>query len=186
MIIKRKQKILFINGFLSQGKKEIYNSIQDCLPKYKILYVELDEKSPVNNFNFIKKLIDKENICIVIGFSMGGFYAELLDNVSKKIFINPAFRFYEISKKYPEKFNLGEKAIGELKYLSNNYRFKTSCRTKSIMIIGKFDYKILQLEVIEDYYNNYKDGKIFYYDGKHVIDRNSIYKLIPKAIKILN
>lgn len=56
MIIKRKQKILFINGFLSQGKKEIYNSIQDCLPEYKILYVELDEKSPVNNFNFIKKI----------------------------------------------------------------------------------------------------------------------------------
>lgn len=54
------------------------------------------------------------------------------------------------------------------------------------MIIEKFDYKILQLEVIEDYYNNYKDGKIFYYDGKHVIDRNSIYKLILKAIKILN
>lgn len=186
MIIKRKQKILFINGFSSQGKKEIYNSIQNCLPEYKILYIELDEKSPINNFNSLKDLIKKENIDIIIGFSMGGFYAELLDNVSRKIFINPAFRFYEISKKYPEKFDLGEKAMSELKYLSNNYRFKTSYRTKSVMIIGKFDYKILQLGVIKDYNNNYKDGRVFYYDGKHVIDKDSIYKLIPKAIKILN
>lgn len=117
---------------------------------------------------------------------MGGFYAELLDNVSRKIFINPAFRFYEISKKYPEKFDLGEKAISELRYLSDNYRFKTSYRTKSVMIVEKLYYKILQLGVIKDYNSNYKDGRVFYYDGKHVIDRDSIYELIPKAIKILN
>lgn len=54
------------------------------------------------------------------------------------------------------------------------------------MIVGKLDYKILQLGVIKDYNSNYKDGRVFYYDGKHVIDIDSIYELIPKAIKILN
>lgn len=59
MIIKRKQKVLFINGFSSHGKKEIYNSIQNCLPEYKILYIELDEKNPINNFNSLRDLIKK-------------------------------------------------------------------------------------------------------------------------------
>lgn len=186
MIIFRTNKpnILFINGFDSIGKEDIYNEIKRSLPGYKIFLAELDQTKPLQSFRNIRDFITKNKIEIVIGFSMGGFYTELLDNVYKKIFINPAFRFYELAKNYREKFRLNDKTINELKNLSDSYRFKNT-DIKSIMIIGEKDEKIIKSGAIEDYKDNYKNGEILYFDGKHVIDSISIHQLIPIAIKKL-
>ncbi len=179
MIILRNKKIsiLYIDGYNPDKETYMINSLKKILENScSILFQEVDESRPIETYNTLKSL--SKNADIIIGYSMGGFYADLLD-CSRKIFINPAFKFYSIVKTYPENFKVN---LEELNILNNLPKYRKG--VSSVMILGDNDLKIKSTGVEEIFNKKYK-GKILTYPGKHLIDFQSMEKLIPKAINLV-
>ena len=179
MVILRNKKlsILYIDGY--NPKKETYmiNSLRNILgDSCKLLFQEVDESKPIETYNILKKLSKRADI--IIGYSMGGFYTDHLE-CKKKIFINPAFKFYDIVKSFPNDFKVN---IDELRILNNLPRNNKG--VSSVMILGDNDYKIKSTGV-ESIFNNIYGGRILTYPGKHLMDFQSMKKLIPDAIKLV-
>lgn len=178
VILKNKKlSILYIDGYNPGKETYMINSLKSILENScSILFQEVDESRPLETYNTLKSL--SKNADIIIGYSMGGFYADLLE-CRRKIFINPAFKFYDIVKALPDEFRVN---LGELRGLNDLPRFRKG--VKSVMILGDNDYKIKSTGVEDMFIKEYK-GRILTYPGKHLIDFQSMKKLIPEAIKLV-
>ena len=124
MKLKRKlskYNILFCHGFRhSPGQKDdiIFNTLIHNLPNnIKIDYIDLDDENPIDSYNRLKKTQDKYDM--VIGFSMGGFFAEMSE-IPCKVLVNPGYhmpKYLELLRTY-KGLDISDKSIEEFKTLS--------------------------------------------------------------------
>lgn len=84
----KKKTILYLHGIGSGAASRTPRSLGQYLPDYKIIAPELPER-PEMAVKFIKENMNLKEIDLVIGTSLGGFYALTLPGV-KKLIINPA------------------------------------------------------------------------------------------------
>lgn len=89
--------ILYIHGFASSGNSGTAAEIQRLLPESRVLSPDLPI-DPFAAYDMLRGLIDKESVDIVVGTSMGGMFANLLDGVPK-ILVNPSFHVSESMRK---------------------------------------------------------------------------------------
>ena len=70
-------KILNLHGFMGKADNRTYATLCELMPKEDIVSPSLDfmNEHPKKLFNKLAELIRNENIDIVIGQSLGGFYA---------------------------------------------------------------------------------------------------------------
>lgn len=70
-------KILNLHGFMGKSDNRTYAALCDLMPKEDIVSPSLDfmNEHPEKLFNKLAEIIRNENIDIVIGQSLGGFYA---------------------------------------------------------------------------------------------------------------
>lgn len=81
--------VLYLHGFKSFPGDSIEQELSLC-DKYKIISIQLDHLNPEKTYKEI--LEESKKADLVIGFSMGGYWASLIPDVDK-LFINPAFLF---------------------------------------------------------------------------------------------
>ena len=84
------KKLLFLHGFASSGQNGSVKTLRTLLPKTEIIAPDLAVE-PAEAMGSLKKLCGSEKPDLIIGTSMGGMYAELMEGFWK-ILVNPAFQ----------------------------------------------------------------------------------------------
>ena len=83
-------KILYVHGLLGSANGSAVQLLKKSFPNDDILAVEYDNYDCVKGYKEIVDYYLSHDIDLVIGCSLGGFYAQFLSN-RPKILINPAF-----------------------------------------------------------------------------------------------
>lgn len=83
------KKLLYIHGFASSGNSGTAAEIQQLLPETKVYSPDLPI-DPNEAYDMLCKLVDEEEIDVVVGTSMGGMFANLLNSVPT-VLVNPSF-----------------------------------------------------------------------------------------------
>ena len=111
------KRILYLHGIGSTGGGNTVNGIKEAFPDIIVDSPELPTM-PKDAFEYINNLVNRNKYDVVIGTSLGGFYAMMVSGV-KKVLINPAmFASEDIPKAigYGTHSYLRERKSGEKTY----------------------------------------------------------------------
>lgn len=189
-------KILFIHGLASSGAYKTADTLRILLKPCEVVAPDVPIE-PAEALEMLRRLVADERPDIVVGLSLGGFWAQQLRGVPK-ILINPDF--------HPSA--LLRSRIGEMKYLSPRRDGALSfliteeiCRGYELLEQGEFEG--IDLDEVERTYGMFADhdelvhcGEIFekhypgravHYSGEHLPTYPQIKAhLVPLARKILS
>ncbi|MDE6217960.1 MAG: hypothetical protein K2F64_03055, partial [Muribaculaceae bacterium] len=98
--------LLYIHGLASSGNSGTAKEIQHRLPKTRILAPDLPV-DPQEAYEMLCRLIDEEKVDVMVGSSMGGMFANVI-NGTAKVLVNPSFHVSESMRK----------RIGRMSYFS--------------------------------------------------------------------
>lgn len=90
------KKILYVHGLGSGINSSTLNDIKTFFDNYEIHGIEVNE-NPYESVKKIQQYVDVNNIDVLIGCSLGGFYSAYI-NVPYKFLINPGFHIIRILK----------------------------------------------------------------------------------------
>lgn len=164
--------IIYIHGFRSSGKARKAQETKEYFKNTKVFTPDLPVSPRLAFFrlcDIIREAGGKPNL---IGSSLGGFYAMLLNAKYglKAVLINPAIKPYEVLKPYigeqtnyhtGEKFEWKEEYINELLDLNNKF-FKYINQKKLFLLLAKDD-ELLNHQETKKFFPN--AGKILEYDN---------------------
>ena len=89
--------ILYVHGLGSGKNSKTLEDIKIFFNDYIVHGIEVNENA-AESVKKIQYYVDHNDIDIIIGCSMGGFYASYIMNVKHKFLVNPAFQIVEIIK----------------------------------------------------------------------------------------
>lgn len=141
---RKSPTILYLHGFKSHPGDSIQSILEEDGFK-----VEAPDLTAPNNPEVIMKDILKisKNVDIVLGFSMGGFWASCIPGKTKKIFINPAYYFpYILLHKTGDR-----RLFQEYMKIAGKYQFQDS-PVDSMLLYGAKD-KTQPLLTFQTFYN---------------------------------
>ena len=85
------KKVLYIYGYGSSPKSNTYKWLKDNLPNTKVYCYTYEQSDPENSIPYLCSLVEELDIDIVIGSSLGGWYAMHIASICSlpSILINP-------------------------------------------------------------------------------------------------
>lgn len=89
--------LLYIHGLASSGNSGTAKEIQRRLPKTRVLSPDLPV-DPQEAYEMLCRVIDEEEVDVMVGSSMGGMFANVLNGVAK-VLVNPSFHVSESMRK---------------------------------------------------------------------------------------
>ena len=86
-----KKKVLYIYGYGSSPESNTYEWLKDNLPNTKVYCYTYEQSDPENSIPYLCSLVEELDIDIVIGSSLGGWYAMHVASICSlpSILINP-------------------------------------------------------------------------------------------------
>jgi len=167
-------KILYLNGFDSGANDKYSLHIRSRLPGIDMDAPEVTSYDFFGNHRRIKELIDKNHYDIIVGFSMGGFYASQF-YAKKRVLINPAFNMFDVIEYYMKHGWIFDE--NELQYF---YRDPVVYEdSETIGIVGDGDKFVNSLENYKKYFGEtYKVFKSGHSLPTKVIDKLIIPELL--------
>lgn len=107
--------LLYIHGLASSGKSNSAKEIQRCLPKTRVISPDLPI-NPQEAYEMLCQIIDDEDVDVMVGSSMGGMFANVINGVAK-VLVNPSFHVSEsMRKKIGSMPFFGERADGATEF----------------------------------------------------------------------
>jgi hypothetical protein len=171
MIVLRPKKICFLTGFMAKelGKHQIEDCLKSFIPELQVPKLRSDPSLGINDL----KKIQKTKWDLVIGFSMGGFYATKVKS-RKTFLINPGLNISEgMMTKVPE-YSPGFKIIEKLPDLAKDV-------TGMIAVNDKIRPYIEPIFI-----ERYGKENLIHFPGKHVPEIPIIEQfIIPEIKKII-
>ena len=163
------KKILYIHGFQSCGEGQKSSALKAYFGADYILAPNLPY-APLEAIEFLKDLIKKEGITLLIGSSLGGFYATYLAESLKMsaILINPAtipFITLERHLGWKERFCDGNKFEVTLDYLNQLKDLKVKPKEGKYLVSLQSDDEVLNYKDAQELYVNQRI--ILEYGGNH-------------------
>lgn len=190
-------KILYLHGFAPSGNSGTAKEIQECLPNCHVISPDLPIH-PSEALALINKIVDEQNIDLVIGTSMGGYFAAQISE-TMKILVNPSFHVsrmmknrlgdnYEMVIPYFKTREDGatefvlDKAIANWYFaLERNIEkcaaFSNRCNRQTLAVFGIDDDVV---DCREDYFSMYDDIRFF--KGGHRLNKESVQEVIVPSI----
>ena len=85
------KKVLYIYGYGSSPESNTYKWLKDNLPNTKVYCYTYEQSDPENSIPYLCSLVEELDIDIVIGSSLGGWYAMHVASICSlpSILINP-------------------------------------------------------------------------------------------------
>jgi len=163
------KKILYIHGFQSCGEGQKSSALKAYFGADYILAPNLPY-APLEAIAFLKRLIEKEKITLLVGSSLGGFYATHLAEYFKMsaVLINPAtipFITLERHLGWKERFCDGDKFEVTAKYLEQLKRLKVEPKVGNYLVLLQSDDELLNYKDAQELYVNQRI--ILEYGGNH-------------------
>lgn len=165
-------KIIYIPGFGGNQNSETFKKISEKY--FETEFIIYDNRNAEKAYQQILKQTEnkKHSNVLIIGQSLGGFWAEILafENNWNTILINPSLEPYESLKKY----QLSDDELSKFK----NYKLDKIIESKISIILSKND-TIVNPKPVIDKYGGFLKFK--YIDGDHKLENFEVlFKEIEK------
>lgn len=189
--------ILYLHGFASSGNSGTAKEIQESLPKCKVISPDLPIH-PSEAHALIDKMIEEQHIDLVIGTSMGGYFAAQIPG-TMKILVNPSFHVsrmmktclgknYEITIPYFKPREDGATEFVLTKEIANWYftfeRNIEKCAFASnrskVQTLGIFGTDDDVVDCREEYLSMYDNIRFF--KGGHRLNKEAVEEVIVPSI----
>lgn len=189
--------ILYLHGFASSGNSGTAKEIQECLPNCKVISPDLPIH-PSEAIALIHKIIDEQEIDLVIGTSMGSYFAAQISD-TMKILVNPSFHVsrmmknrlgdnYEMTIPYFKQREDGATEFVLTKEIANWYfalerniekvAFASNrCKMETLGVFGTDDDVV---DCKEEYLSMYDN--IRYFKGGHRLNKEAVEEVIIPSI----
>ena len=193
------KKILYIHGFGSAGSTGTATIMRNLLYEKDVRVVSPDvPTSPAEALPFLKSFAEQEQPDLIIGTSMGGFYAEQLRGY-KRILVNPSFHMarlltfrglgnYEFQNKRQDgadKFKVDKQMIAEFKEIEK-LSFKGLTAEDKENVWGMFGRNDPTVHTQNDYTKVYGKDHFIVFEGEHRLnDKILKHDVLPIINKIL-
>lgn len=193
------KKILYIHGFGSAGSTGTATIMRNLLYEKDVRVVSPDvPTSPAEALPFLKSFAEQEQPDLIIGTSMGGFYAEQLRGY-KRILVNPSFHMarlltfrglgnYEFQNKRQDgadKFKVDKQMIAEFKEIEK-LSFKGLTAEDKENVWGMFGRNDPTVHTQDDYTKIYGKDHFIVFEGEHRLnDKILKHDVLPIINKIL-
>jgi len=173
------KKIIYLHGFASNS-----NSKKGCFLKEffgeRVICPNLTSK-PIEDIPLIKGLLRKYQSAVIVGSSLGGFYAEYFSNLNSldTLLINPLtdvalMEPFIGQHNYFDSNDSFQFTLEDYIYMKDISRFKDIGSGNKIIILAKNDDKIPYIGSIK-HYNNINEKIVLYnYGGHSFNERNEI------------
>lgn len=193
------KKILYIHGFGSAGSTGTATIMRNLLYEKDVRVISPDvPTSPAEALPFLKSFVEQEQPDLIIGTSMGGFYAEQLRGY-KRILVNPSFHMarlltfrglgnYEFQNKRQDgadKFKVDKQMIAEFKEIEK-LSFKGLTAEDKENVWGMFGRNDPTVHTQDDYTKVYGKDHFIVFEGEHRLnDKILKHDVLPIINKIL-
>lgn len=185
MVIMKK-KVLYLHGFLSSIDSDTLKSLIESYGyKYEFIAIELNFADPSHTLQIINECITKEKPSLIIGNSLGGFYALICNNNHIPIIvINPCLDPYVQLKRHLSDGSITMDAIEAYKEY-NHDKVKDIIKSK----LGEF-YALLSSkdEILGDshikFFMEVKEETKYKYMIANIID-DFMHRVYPKGMSWL-
>ena len=166
--------ILYLHGLGSSGNSNTVKLLREALPNDTIYAPDLpfDMKDAVE---YVREFYYSHSVDVVIGKSLGGFYACLCGGVSK-IIVNPALKPVEGLTKVAEKNNgvltnfVTNESVPIEKYLADNKVADIEKYFYGFVFDGELISETIAVFGDHDEFFSFKDFFAHYSDNYHVIN----------------
>lgn len=188
-------RILYIHGYCSTGQSGTSDCLRKLLPDCEIISPDVPV-DPLEAMAFLKQLCIDECPHIIIGTSLGGFYAHQLRNYATCICVNPAlrlstltdilkvgtFEFFHKRKDGVQSFAITEETIEHFRYLEqhqfDNVEESEYTRKRVYGLFGTEDNIVNSKEEFARYYPN-----VTMFEGEHRMNNKVVKDVIVPLIK---
>lgn len=182
--------ILYIHGFRSNGNAYKAQLLKDYFGKENVISLSL-KHTPLDDYKLLLNIVKTNPIKLIIGSSMGGFYAHCLTTETgiKSILINPSLYPYNslmindivVTGFDGSKFVWGDENIKELQAIHNAIDY-TKLNPKQLYFYLSEDDKVINHQHTIKKYSDISTLKVYSNSG-HVFTR---FNEILSEIEILH
>lgn len=189
-------RILYLHGLGSGAESRTATTLREMLKGHEVLAPEIPIR-PKDAYKFLQSF-SNENIDLVVGTSLGGFYCLLIPGV-KRIIINPALfadydirnriglgeqPFFSVRKDGRTSYNLDESFIAELSELRRivygNLNGKEKDNTYAL-----FGTEDELLDHYKDFRNIFKKEHASRFEGGHRLEPKQVHEVLAPMIRKL-
>lgn len=161
------KRILFIYGFGGSPESTFCRLIREALPKneYEVLCPNYPQDDVEASISFLEDFLEKEHCDLVMGTSLGGFFALCLSTSLPRVVLNPCMKpSEELRKLEPRPDHLDDKkASKEMLVACKKYEPEVNFRlkNKSLKNIGLFaeNDELLGTKFKKDFKAYYDDAR---------------------------
>ena len=172
------KKILYVHGFASSGASGTAKSLRNLLPNAEVISPDLP-LSPLKAMELLLNICDTQKPDLIIGTTMGGFYAEQLYGFNR-ILVNPAFQIGETLKALhgmgkqkwlnpredgETEFWVTQDIVDEFKQVMSNSFSKIDVNERRNLVYGLFGDKDPLVHTHDLFASKYMNA--IWFDGEH-------------------
>lgn len=188
--------ILYIHGFASSGHSGTPQMLRQMLYPQGVRVLSPDVPvMPAEAFPFLQNLVAQEHPDLIIGTSMGGFYAEQLRGVPR-ILVNPSFQtsrlltfrgigrreFLNKREDGAKDFKVDKTMIEQFKVIEKE-AFKGITAADKAMVWGCFGDKDESVNHQKDFLKHYHRNHFILFEGGHQLNDKVLNHSILPVIK---
>lgn len=192
-------KIIYVHGLGSGANSSTGELLKEVFPEHEVICAEMPIE-PFKAYMYLKDLVIRERPNLLIGTSLGGFYAMLIAG-PKKLLINPALKASEAIKDViglgeydyhcarmdgAEKYLVNEKMIEELAALEKTFYEKLldmEVKSETFAIFGDSDNLFSYKSFFEE---NFREENVYEVENmSHRLSKYDMDKVKPIVEEIL-
>ncbi len=185
------KKIIHIHGFMSSGESFKARLLRRFFGDENVLSPTLPEE-PFEVIKYLRQLFDNQDIAVISGSSLGGFYALYFHSIYKKpaVLINPSLKPYETLKDIEgtfERYYTGEPFVWKKQYTDELKQIKNELDKNTIDQSKLYFYLSTDDEVLDHSQIPlmFPKANIKFFDGaKHAFTKFA--QIIPEIKEIWN
>lgn len=193
------KKIIYFHGFSSAGSTGTATNLRNYLYEKDVRILSPDiPTSPKEAVEFLKNYVAQEQPDLIIGTSMGGFYAELQTGY-KRILVNPSFHMAKLltfrgmgNVEFQNKredgathFKVDKQMIAEFKEVEQ-LSFKNVTAEEKELVYGLFGKNDKTVNTQSDFTKHYGRDHFMIFDGEHRLNDKIVkHDVLPLITKIL-
>lgn len=194
------KKIIYFHGFSSAGSTGTATNLRNYLYEKDVRVLSPDiPTSPKEAVAFLKEYVEREQPDLIIGTSMGGFYAELQHGY-KRILVNPSFHmaklltfrgmgnvdFQNKREDGATQFKVDKQMIAEFKE-AEKLSFQNITLEEKQNVYGLFGKNDKTVNTQGDFKKAYGSEHFTIFDGEHRLNDKIVKSVVmPLILQILD
>jgi predicted esterase YcpF (UPF0227 family) len=198
---QEEKTILYIHGFASSGNSGTVVMLRNVLYEKNIKVVAPDvSMQPKTAIEQLKTLVETLRPDLIIGTSMGAFYAEMLHGIPR-ILVNPSFhmsktlvfknmlgnqKFLNKREDGAETFKVDKQTVAEYKEVEKELFSDLSTEEKE-RVYGLFGINDKFVNYRDEFTKHYGKAHFILFEGEHQLNDKVLKKtVLPLVSKLLN